>query len=78
MPSRIERAKPKQGSAPGYNSLNSAPTTPNWFLPPLKNREKFPELSPVIGVKNRIIEIEWFVETYKLIRMASRDLLTDL
>ena len=49
-----------------YNSLNFAPTTPNIFLLPSKNPQKFPDHSPVIGVKIGIVEIDFVVENVKI------------
>jgi len=46
-----------------YNSV--APTTPKIFLLPSKNPKKFPDHGPVIGVKTRIVEIDFVVETSK-------------
>jgi hypothetical protein len=55
-----------------YNSTNFTSTTPKFFLLPSKYPKTFPDHSSVIGVKIGIVEIEFVVETSKLIRSGSR------
>jgi len=53
--------------------INFAPTTSKFFILPSKNPEKFPDLIPVIRIKNDPVKVDLFVETSKLIRIGSRD-----
>jgi len=60
--------------------INFASITPNFFLLPLKNPQKFLDHSPVICVKNWIVEIEFVVETKiksDWVTWSSRNLIWD-